>query len=383
MKKIRWVTWWPAPYWTARWNCLSKYPNVDLEVLFLNSASSLQEWSEDKSSWKFKYAFCGRRASRSGYFKVKLEFPRPGPLLKGGFDCLVMPYSSISCLAAAALCVFMRGKYVLFAPNTLWEKRVKSRVRGFIKLLAYKGAAGIFATGAAQKDYALRCGARPNDIYVIGNPSTRFSTFASRREGKRSDYKRKFGWNRETVVLSVGRLSPEKGIDTLMRAISTISGLDLHIVLAGSGPEKDNLSALADKLKLRVTFTGFMRDEKLADLYSAADIFALPSLSEAWGLVVNEAMEFSLPLVLSDHVGCVPELLSEGKNGYSFPAGQEAELAECIRLLAENDSLRAEMGRLSREIVSAHSIENWADAVCEACEKIIRKGRGSHARAAE
>ena len=117
---------------------------------------------------------------------------------------------------------------------------------------------------------------------------------------------------------------------------------------------------------LKVVFAGFCQREELAQYYRASDVFILPSESEPWGLVVNEAMEFGLPVILSNQVGSVPALLHEGMNGLSFPAGNSGALAQCIERLAGDKVLRRSMGEASAKIVKSQSIDSWCEAVVRA-----------------
>ena len=107
----------------------------------------------------------------------------------------------------------------------------------------------------------------------------------------------------DLVVLSVARLVPEKGLGTLIRAAAATGDRRLRVVVAGSGPGSQHLTELAESLSVTLTLLGDLHEEALAEAYVSADIFALLSMHETWGVVVNEAAASGLPLLLSDRVG--------------------------------------------------------------------------------
>jgi glycosyltransferase involved in cell wall biosynthesis len=150
------------------------------------------------------------------------------------------------------------------------------------------------------------------------------------------------------LVLSVGRDVPEKGFD-LLRAACGVAGVDLAIVVGGH------------------------EEDDLAQAYVDADVFALLSRHEPWGVVVNEAAASGRPLVLSDHVGAAYDLLRDGENGFVVPADDAHAAAAALRRLAADAELRRRMGERSRELVRAWgyeaSVESFLEAVREATSK--------------
>ena len=106
-----------------------------------------------------------------------------------------------------------------------------------------------------------------------------------------------------------------------------------------------------------VYFMGFQNRNDLCDFYALADILVLPSNRETWGLVVNEALSFSLPVVVSDQVGAGVDLVIPDQNGYIFPAGDIPALADQIsKVLGLSDQDRKKMGEKSYSL-----IKDWSD----------------------
>ena len=99
----------------------------------------------------------------------------------------------------------------------------------------------------------------------------------------------------------------------------------------------------------------------------------LPSAWEPWGFVLNEGMEFGLPLIVSGAVGAGPDLVRQGENGFVFPTGSVNVLAEKLEVLIRDEALRKKMGEASRKIIEDFSPENWAKGVKRAIETVAEK----------
>jgi colanic acid/amylovoran biosynthesis glycosyltransferase len=158
----------------------------------------------------------------------------------------------------------------------------------------------------------------------------------------------------EVRVLCVARLVEHKGHAILLRALAKLrdDGLPLRATIAGEGPERDRLQRLTWELGLDglVELVGAVSQEELPRLYGATDIFCLPTLSEAVGVVNMEAMATALPVVSSNLMG-VPELIEDGRTGVLVTPGRDGELAEALRRLAEDPSLRRRLGEAGRRKV--------------------------------
>jgi glycosyltransferase involved in cell wall biosynthesis len=109
----------------------------------------------------------------------------------------------------------------------------------------------------------------------------------------------------------------------------------------------------------------------LARYYAAADIFVLPSRSETWGLVINEAMEFGLPIVTTSAVGAAADLVAPGTNGLVVPPDDSNALAGALEQLVCDPGLRRAMGERSRKCVAQHTPTAWASAFAGALETML------------
>jgi glycosyltransferase involved in cell wall biosynthesis len=291
---------------------------------------------------------------------------------------VVSGWSTFAAQAALAWCRARGVPYVLLVvshdqgPRAGWRAAVK----GAVVPRLVRGAAGVLAVGSLARDSVLARGAAPDGIRVFAN-TIDVASFAERADqlaGRRHELRAAFGLTSDDVaVLSVSRLAPEKRHDLLVRAVAAARDPRLALVLVGDGPERSALERLAADLGVRLTLAGDRPWEEVVEAYVAADVFALLSERETWGVVVNEAAACGLPLVLSDRVGAAADLLCDGENGVLVPAGDVEAAAAALARLAADADLRRAAGARSREIVSGWgydpSVEAFVDAVREAASR--------------
>jgi glycosyltransferase involved in cell wall biosynthesis len=165
------------------------------------------------------------------------------------------------------------------------------------------------------------------------------------------------------VILSVGRLSPEKRVDVLIAAAARLGTTGNPgagdsgplLVLAGTGPDERRLRSLARHYGIadRVRFAGFVPDGDLPGLYRLADVFAIASQAELQSLVTMAAMASGLPVVAVD-AGALAELVRTGENGFLARPGNAAEVAEYLDLICRDSGLRARMSKASARVIAGH-----------------------------
>ena len=203
----------------------------------------------------------------------------------------------------------------------------------------------ITATGLRLASVTLRYAPRAKPVTVVpyGVDLARFQPLA--RNGARPS---------EVVVGSVARLSPEKGLDVLLRAAARLieRGTPVRVVLAGDGPWRVRLRRMAERLGIagRVDFRGELPHEQVPALLAELDIFVLPSRAEGFGVAALEAQAMELPVVAS-RVHGIPDVVEDGRTGLLVPPGDEQALAEAIGRLAGDAGLRAAIGRAGRTLV--------------------------------
>lgn len=176
-------------------------------------------------------------------------------------------------------------------------------------------------------------------------------------------------------IICVARLVPIKNIDNLLRAWQLVeeTNANYKLIIIGNGYCYDSLNNLTENLDLKhVQFAGTIANDHLPEFYFKSDAFILPSLSETWGLVVNEAMAAGLPVLLSNKVNATNTLLKEGVNGYSFdPYNIKAIATAMLSYINLDTQLKEKMSAQSLKIISEMSYENMGTQLVEALNKIM------------
>jgi len=177
------------------------------------------------------------------------------------------------------------------------------------------------------------------------------------------------------VVLFCAKLQPWKRPHDLLRAFAAANVQDSHLIFAGDGPLRKDLEEQAISLGLhgQVHFMGFLNQTQLPDVYRASNLMVLPSEYEPFGVVVNEAMLCSCPVVLSDHVGAGEDLVTAGQNGFIFPVGNIDVLAGILRDLLPDCARLKTLGEAAQTRMSSWSPAQSIDAMVEAMESAIRR----------
>jgi 1,2-diacylglycerol 3-alpha-glucosyltransferase len=165
---------------------------------------------------------------------------------------------------------------------------------------------------------------------------------------------------KQNILLYVGRLDQEKHLDLILSALAHLpEHCPVHFVIAGTGSEEQPLKQLVHTLQLthRVTFTGFVPDHDLPNLYRVADCFIIAGTAELQSLVTMEAMASGLP-VIAVQAMALPELVRHGQNGLLFQPSDVQGLADQILSMFSDESLRKAMADRSLEFIASHDIEN-------------------------
>jgi glycosyltransferase involved in cell wall biosynthesis len=169
-----------------------------------------------------------------------------------------------------------------------------------------------------------------------------------------------------------GKLAWRKGPDLLVEAVGRLrkEGEDVGLVFCGSGETETQLKKRCEQLKVPAVFLGFVNQSGLSAVYHACDLFCLPSREgETWGLVVNEALLHGLPVVVSEAVGCAPDLVKTKESGEIFETGNRQGLAAALEKVIRG-GLEAERRQACRKVVEGYSTVRAAKGIREALDRI-------------
>ena len=344
----------PAPYRIPLFNALAE--RVDLRVLFLAERDPRRAFYElHEDEWRFEHRrLRGRQVRRGGRWIVlsrgvlrELRRFRPDAVAVGGWN-------QPAFWLALAYCRLRRIPLLVWIESTARDARSEARPLALARSAMVRGAAGAFVPGSASAAYARSLGVALVETAPNAIDASIFEQAAVDRGGRA-----------QVTFLYVGRLDLEKGLDTLLEAFRDVPG---ELVLVGQGNEEARLRRLADA---RVRFEGPKDRDELVAYYRDADVFVLPSRSEPWGMVLNEAAAAGLPLVATEESGAAHDLVDG--NGFRVPAGDVTALRDALRRLADDPELRASCGERSRELARRFTPEAWADGVASAAGRALRR----------
>lgn len=317
-----------------------------------------------------------------------------GPLRRRNFDLIadllrhppdlvwVHGYAHLTAWLAFAASRVRRRPFLLREDQTLLRSR--SSWRRLAKRVAlpvmFRHSVGLYI-GKENRLYFREYGVPEERLhpapYAVDNDY--FRAAAAELQGRRDRLRRAFGVSDDApVLLFVGKLTPQKNPLVLLKAFAELRRhRRCWLLFVGDGVLR---AAIEEESRTRnipnVLVSGFRNQTEIPQAYSAADILILPSRSETWGLVVNEAMNFGLPIVVTDQVGCAADLVADGHNGFVVPTDSIAGLAAALARLVDDHELREAFGARSAEIVENYSIKRCADAIVAACLASARARNG-------
>lgn len=288
---------------------------------------------------------------------------------------IITGWNALPLLQALWACERLRlPRIVRGESNALRVRPPWIRVVHRVLLSRYDAA---LAIGRANREFFVGNGMRPERLfpalYFVDN--ARFAEAARNLQPARLTLRR--GWgiaDDATCFLFAGKLEEKKRILDLVAAVAaTRHDVRVHLLVVGSGEQLDQVKAAVAQDQLPVTLAGFLNQTMMPQAYAAADCLVLPSdYGETWGLVVNEAMASGLPAVVSDRVGCGPDLIDDAVTGAVFPFGDVGALASILRSLARDPTNLKSMGDRARDRIGHYSVENAVDGTLAAARYVTR-----------
>jgi 1,2-diacylglycerol 3-alpha-glucosyltransferase len=368
-----------SPYRIPVFNALAVHDGIDLHVVFLAETDpGLRHWRVYKDEIRFSYEILRSRRLHIGQgnfllnwgLKPALRDFSPHTLICGGYN---YPASW-----QALVWSYRHGcQFILWSESNSHDARARRPWIEFLKSRFLEHCDGFVVPGRASREYLESLGQGHKNIFTAPNAVDNdwFGNSASRLPTNEIEFRKKFELP-SRYVLFVGRMIPEKGVFDLLEAYGKL-GPDLRsnvgLVFAGEGVSRKELERQSRELAPgTVRFPGFLQREELAPLYALADVLILPTHSDPWGLVVNEAMASGLPIIVSSAAGCSADLVLDGRNGFVVPPRNSERLSLAIETLLQNPQLRQEMSRESTARIRAHSPEACAHGLAGA---VISGGR--------
>jgi glycosyltransferase involved in cell wall biosynthesis len=270
---------------------------------------------------------------------------------------------------AAIMAAKAVGSTVLFRGETVVRPRNRSSresLRWLTMRILSKFVDAFLPIGTRSREFYQRYGIRGDRLflspYAVDNESFRLA--AVRNRPSRRELRQSMGLSPDIpVVLSVAKMTERKRPLDLFEAMGKIR-TPSALVFVGDGPLRGAvLERAASQGRRHVHCVGFQTQEHIPRFYSVADLFVLPSEFEPWGLVINEAMCFGLPVVTTQAVTAAVDLVIPGENGFLYPVGDQGDLAHSIDTLLADETLRTKMGRRSEEIIARWSLSQSVEGI--------------------
>jgi glycosyltransferase involved in cell wall biosynthesis len=355
-----------APYSAPRFKALqSLRPDYSVRVMALGATERMREWTVRKHDLGFDYveAVPGETVEDINPHTL---VARVGQWLdESDPQAVVITGYYYSAMRAAARWARRHRRASIYLGDSQWADRPRIVLREWLKgWWVRRHYDSAFVAGERAATYLTKMGFHRERIWtgydVVDNQAFYDGAQSARADADR--LRTSLGIPKR-YFLYVGRFAPEKNVLRLLDAYGRYrreSGSpSWGLVLVGSGPQEAQLRTVAQSLR-DVVFTGFQQLDKIPAYFGLASCLVLPSLSEPWGLVVNEALAAGLPVIVSHRCGCVPELVRSGLNGYVCDPFDIDGLA---RLMAVMSSGRVDvhaMSKASRELVAMYTPETWA-----------------------
>lgn len=378
-----WGKW--GPYHLARFNAFRKLVPDAMGIQFAADSGSYLWQMDGLSQSGVETLHPSRKQEDLGFSDV---FGRVRKILKReSVETVFLPsYSPMRCFGALmaarsvnARCIMMNETHAGTASNSVVKEALKKTI-----LRQFDGG---LVGGTPQREYFQSLGMRSSDIRegydVVDN-----DFYASHSQVAKSDkrhVRQKHGLPTR-YVLSLGRFVEKKNLTLLVKAYAKLAKRSNEqeipvLLLVGEGQEEQAIRDCAAELNIpmfqiekgkppeqqspAIALLGFQQADDVAEIMSLADCFVLPSLYEEWGLVVNEAMACGLPVVVSQSVGSVVDLVRNDVNGLLFnPESVESLEAALFKVVSDED-LRLQMGVESLSIISQWNCDLFAKSAFE------------------
>ncbi len=354
----------PTSYLIPLWNEIKMRSKIDTQIIFLEENFS--------QSWNIKVCNDEKvKILRGNWIKKLLSLM--GIIWRQDVELVALAGWGHSLLIASLLFarvaripVTIESDTPLYTITPRWKRILKRMVfRVFFRIPKI-----FFPAGTRQAAYFKHYGVSQERIR-IAQMTVDVCSIMHRIDHYREKKGMSSGSDKHIVFLYVGRLEIHKGISDLLEAFINLvnEGRKCRLIIVGDGSLRDLVES-ARNTHNTIEYLGRLSGESLMYAYSRVDVFILPSRVEPWGLVINEAMSAGLAVITTDNVGCVDDLVRDGKNGYIVPSASPARLAEAMRTFIHQPEMAVSMGQISRQIISNWTIETEAQILITAWNEL-------------
>lgn len=363
----------PAPYFVEYLNELGKYAEVT--AIFEKKSFAHRDGSWTKVNVRnFRIVFL--KGINIG--KTKKYAPEAIRYIRKNRDAIIIIANPLTLVGMMCIdyCLLHKIPFVIQSEGGIPKdgKGLKERIKRH-----YLHGATLYLSGMKkQRDYFEAYGAPKEKIRHYPFSSLHQADLIQKiptiRE--KEEIKRSLGIKENSMILFVGRTIESKGIDTLIKAAQGLPK-DAGIYIVG-GEESESNRALAASLGVHnLHYYAFMPLERLKQFYLAADIFVLPTRRDTWGLVINEAMSFGLPVITTTSCVAGVELIEDGENGFLVESEDWNFLYNKLAYLLVHPEERESMGKQNISLMKRYTYENMAYEIHEILYTYYHSDKGN------
>lgn len=364
--KVLFTTNTPAAYRVDFFNELGKH--CDLTVLFETEQDKSRDKKWTSEQYKNFKAIFLKGLNVGNAEAVCLEVLK---YLNNDYDEIIVGayYTPTAQIAIE----YMKWKHIPFVISSDggFINRSESKAKYCIKKHYIGAADGWLSTGKTTTEYLKYYGAEDSKIWLYPFTSIKDGQILKQPvlKEEKNAIRNHLKMKEERICLSVGQFIYRKGFDLLLKAANEMSHT-IGFYIIGGTPTKEYNDFVEQNNLSNVHFVGFMRKSELEEYYKAADLFVLPTREDIWGLVINEAMSYGLPVVTTDRCIAGLEMIDNGKNGFIVPVDAIEELKDAMEKILNNDIQRMSINALEK--ARQYTIEKMALAHME-CLKGMNK----------
>jgi glycosyltransferase involved in cell wall biosynthesis len=364
-----------SPYRIPLFNAIAQQEGIETHVIFLSETDpNLRQWHVYEEEIRFSYEVLPSWRRRIGKYNVLLNRGLSSALRSASPACILCGgYSYLASWQALQWARSHEVPFLLWSESNLQDRRGGHAMVEFLKKQFLQRCSGFVVPGKSAAEYLRAQNIPPERTFTAPNAvdNDLFDVGAKVARQNAATYRMKLGLLRR-YFLFVGRLVHEKGVFDLLAAYAKLDAearKNIELVFVGDGVARQQLAeqALAVSPGM-IKFAGFAQREQLAVYYALADVMILPTYTDPWGLVVNEAMACGLPIIVSRAAGCAADLVVDGWNGMLVPPGDVSSLCAAMQSLAGQPDLGGTMGTRSREHIQKYSAQSWSSGVARAVE---------------
>ena len=362
--KLLFITNVPSPYRELFFNELGK--NCELTVLYqkMNSTERNTKWKEKKQGNYTSIFLNGISTGVDNAF-----CPGIVKYINRDYDAIIIcGISSPTEMLAIEWCKIRKIEFCIEGDGAFVGN--DNKIKYYIKRHLIRKAKLCFSTCKEHDKYYMHYGANQSKIVRYRFSSLQEKDILQRvlTAKEKNEIREKLEMREKTVLLSVGQFIHRKGFDVLLKSVSDFNDLGVYII--GDNPTEDYIKIINEYDIKNVHFEGFKTKEELKEYYKAADFFVLPTREDIWGLVVNEAMAYGLPVISTDRCNAGLELIKKNYNGYIVKVDNVKVLEETIeKMLNEYKTMASN----SLSVIKDYTIENMAKDHIKLIEIMLNK----------